>query len=204
MSDRLIDALHPDVIIYAYRHGFFPMPHPDTGEILWFDPNPRTIIPLDNFYVAKSLKRSRNTRGYRISFDEAFSDVVEGCANRDETWITADFKRMYAAMHQRGVAHSVDVWLGDKLVGGVLGLHFNGVLNAESMFSTATDASKLALWALVEAMQRAGLKLLETQFMTPHLASLGAVEVPRDDYHQMLEVALTLPVRLEKGHFSPS
>lgn len=202
MSDRLVDPLHPDVINYAYRHGFFPMPHPDTGEVLWFDPNPRTIIPLDGFYVSKSLKRSRKTRGYRVSFDEAFTEVVDGCADRAETWINDDFKKMYAAMHRRGVAHSVDVWLGDQLVGGVLGLHFNGVINAESMFSRATDASKLALWALVEAMQKAGLTLLETQFMTPHLASLGAVEVPRDDYHQMLETALVLAARLDKSHFS--
>lgn len=202
MSDRLIDPLHPDVIVYAYRQGFFPMPHPETGEILWFDPNPRTIIPLDSFYVSKSLKRSRNTRGYRITFDKAFMGVVDGCADRDETWITDDFKKMYGAMHQRGIAHSVDVWSGDQLVGGVLGLHFNGVINAESMFSRATDASKLALWALVEAMKTAGLTLLETQFMTPHLATLGAIEVPRDDYHLMLEKALTLAVWLNKSDFS--
>lgn len=202
MSDRLINPLHPDVIDYAYRHGFFPMPHPDTGEILWFDPDPRTIIPLDQFYISKSLKRSRNTRGYRYTFDEAFMQVVDACANREETWITPGFKLMYRTMFERGVAHSVEVWRGDDLVGGVFGLNFNGVFNAESMFSTATDASKLALWALVETMKRSGLAILEVQFMTQHLASLGAQEIPKQDYHQALAVALAMPVSLEKRYFA--
>lgn len=201
MSDRLVNPLHPDVIEYAYRHGFFPMPHPDTGEVLWFDPDPRTIIPLDGFYISKSLKRSRHTRGYRITFDAAFADVIEGCADRCETWINDDFKIMYGLMFQRGIAHSVEVWSDGGLVGGVFGLSFNGVFNAESMFSRATDASKLALWALIDAMNLAGLRILETQFMTPHLASLGAVEVPKDDYHRKLEVALALPVCLKQHHF---
>lgn len=198
MSDRVLNPLHPDVIEYAYRRGFFPMPHPETGEVLWFDPDPRTIIPLDEFHISRSLRRSRNARGYRVSFDEAFLAVVDGCANRTETWINAEFKAMYRSMYERGVAHSVEVWHGSDLVGGVYGLNFNGVFNAESMFSKATDASKVALWALIEEMQRQGLVLLETQFMTPHLKSLGAIEISKHLYHDILLKALSLPVTLVK------
>lgn len=194
MSDRLLNPLHPDIIEYAYRQGFFPMPHPETGEVLWFDPDPRTIIPLNGFHISRSLRRSRNTRGYRITIDKAFFAVVDGCADRSETWINDDFKTMYASMFARGVAHSIEVWQGEKLVGGVYGLNFNGVFNAESMFSKATDASKLALWTLVEHMQKQGLTLLETQFMTPHLASLGAIEISKNEYHEILITALARPV----------
>lgn len=204
MSDRSLSPLHPDVIEYAYRRGCFPMPHPDTGEVLWFDPDPRTIIPLDGFHASRSLARSRRNCGYRITFDEAFMDVVVGCAGRPETWINEEFKHMYQTMFQRGIAHSVEVWKGSELVGGVFGLNFNGVFNGESMFSRARDASKLALWALVEAMRCGGLQLLEVQFMTPHLASLGAVGIPAVRYHKLLAAALLEPVSLQKNHFQPS
>lgn len=201
MSTRQFSPLHPDVIEYAYRHGYFPMPHPETGEILWFDPNPRAIIPLDQFHVSRSLRRSIQNRGYRVSFDTCFNRVVDSCAGRLETWITDEFKQMYSIMFHRGLAHAVEIWKDEVLVGGVFGLQFNGVFNGESMFSTATDASKIALYALVEAMKRAGMQLLEVQFLTNHLTSLGAVGLPSAEYHDRLKLALKTPVVLEPGHF---
>ena len=201
MSFRNIPALHPIYIDYAYRRGFFPMPHPDTGEVLWFDPDPRAIIPLDGFHVSKSLKKSLRTRGYTVSFDTAFQQVVLSCAQRSETWINQDFKSMYQEMYKLGVAHSVEVWLDDKLVGGVFGLKFGGVFNGESMFSTATDASKVALYSLVKAMRIAKMTVLEVQFMTPHLKSLGAVGVSRAEYHKLIEQNVNLEVSLLPEHF---
>ncbi len=188
------NPLHPDIIEFAYRKGFFPMPHPETGEVLWFDPDPRTIIPLDGFKVSKSLKKSMRTRGYTISVDQAFESVVRACANRDETWINEDFITMYLQMHQRNIAHSVEVWFEGELVGGVFGLTFNGVFNGESMFSRKTDASKIALYHLVEHMKKSGLVLFEVQFMTEHLASLGAIGIGKDEYHRILDEALKLKV----------
>ena len=175
-----VDPVDPEVLVYAYRRGFFPMPHPETGEVLWFDPDPRTIIPLQEFHVSRSLRRSMRRRGYAVTCDQAFMSVVDRCAARAETWITEDFKIAYGKLHQLGIAHSVEVWLGDELVGGVFGLNFNGVFNAESMFHTKTDASKIALATLVEIMLKCRLALLEVQFLTPHLASLGAITMPRD------------------------
>jgi leucyl/phenylalanyl-tRNA--protein transferase len=177
------------------------MPHPDTGEVLWFDPDPRAIIPLDGFHVSKSLKKSLRTRGYTVSFDTAFQQVVLSCAQRSETWINQDFKSMYQEMYKLGVAHSVEVWLDDKLVGGVFGLKFGGVFNGESMFSTATDASKVALYSLVKAMRIAKMTVLEVQFMTPHLKSLGAVGVSRAEYHKLIEQNVNLEVSLLPEHF---
>lgn len=200
MSGRIVNPLHPDVIEYAYRHGYFPMPHPDTGEVLWFDPDPRTIIPLDKFHVSHSLKKSLRTRGYSATIDKDFMGVVHASANRPETWINQDFIKMYKVMHDLGLAHSVEVWSSDELVGGVFGLTFNGVFNAESMFSTKTDASKIALYYLVQRMKQIGLTLLEVQFMSGHLASLGAIGVPAAQYHEMLNDALKLDVRF--GVFS--
>lgn len=201
MSTRQVPPLHPDVIEYAYRNGYFPMPHPETGEILWFDPDPRAIIPLDEFHVSRSLRKSIKNRGFKVTVDTAFARVVEACAARKETWITDDFKVMYAHMFRRGQAHSVEVWLDGHLVGGVYGLKFGGVFNGESMFSTATDASKVALFALVQAMTRGGMSLLEVQFMTPHLATLGAKGISSSDYRVLLAKALERPGDLKASRF---
>ena len=201
MSSRQISPLHPDIIEYAYRRGFFPMPHPDTGEVLWFDPDPRAIIPLNRFHVSRSLKKSILRRGYVVTFDTQFELTVTACAARPETWITSEFMQMYREMFQRGVAHSVEVWSGGELVGGVFGLKFGAVFNGESMFSTKTDASKIALFALVSAMKRAGMEILEVQFMTPHLASLGAQGISSVKYHEALAFAVGKEVVLTEDCF---
>lgn len=195
------DPLDPVVIEYAYRRGFFPMPHPESGEVLWYDPDPRAVFFLDKFHISRSLQKSLRKKGYTCTFDTAFEKVVNKCADRDETWINADFIRMYLQMFGLGKAHSVEIWSDGELVGGVFGLCFGGVFNGESMFSTAVDASKIALFMLVEAMKNAKMHFLEVQFMTPHLASLGAEGVARDRYHALLEQALLNNTQLTHQHF---
>lgn len=185
------DALSSEIIIAAYRGGYFPMPDPDSGEIMWFNPDPRTIIPLDQFHVSRSLRRKVKHENFTITFDRDFRGVINGCANRDPTWISDEIKMAYIRLFELGVGHSVEVWnKSGQLVGGLYGLSQGAVFNAESMFSRETDASKTALWALTKFMKESGFTLLEVQFMTEHLASLGAVEVSRATYMRQLGVAL--------------
>jgi leucyl/phenylalanyl-tRNA--protein transferase len=185
------DMLSPELIIAAYRGGYFPMPDPDTGEILWYNPDPRTIIPLDQFHISKSLRRTARQSGYKITFDQDFFNVVEGCADRNPTWISAEIKSAYTRLFELGFGHSIEIWneTGD-LVGGLYGLTQGAVFNAESMFSREVDASKIALWALTKLMQECGMTLLEVQFMTPHLKSLGAQEIPKEQYLSRLAVCI--------------
>lgn len=166
------------------------MPHPDTGEILWFNPDPRAIIPLDGFHVSKSLARTLRKGTYTTTINTAFREVMRGCASRDETWITDEFIDVYGAMHDLGLAHSVEVWHDRHLVGGTYGVSLGGAFFAESMFHSEKDASKVALHRLVEHMKSRGMTLLEVQFLTPHLKSLGAVEIRKDVYLKLLAQAL--------------
>jgi leucyl/phenylalanyl-tRNA--protein transferase len=173
------------------------MPHPETREILWFHPDPRTIIPLHGFHRSKSLKRTLKRVPFVITTNQNFADVMQACAVRPDgadTWIDERFKAAYAELHRLGDAHSLEVWLDGALVGGVYGVSLGGAFFAESMFHRVTDASKVALHHLVERMQHQGMSLLEVQFMTPHLATLGAVEIPRETYLKLLKSALHLPV----------
>jgi leucyl/phenylalanyl-tRNA--protein transferase len=191
------DTLSPELIIAAYRGGFFPMPDPDTGEILWYNPDPRAILPLEGFHISKSLRRTSKKKLLRVTFDQGFADVVEGCANRASTWISPLIKQSYVQLFELGYAHSVEVWSQQdgRLVGGLYGVAQGGVFNAESMFSRVKDASKLALWALVNRMIECRMTLLEVQFLTPHLQSLGAVNVKKDKYIQDLSESLEAPGR---------
>ncbi len=177
-------------LLYAYAQGYFPMPHPETQEIQWYYPDPRAVIPLDHFHASRSLRRAIRQGGYRISTDHAFAAVMEGCADRSDTWINAEFKRAYGALHARGVGHSLEVWQDTQMVGGVYGLALGGAFFAESMFHRVTNASKIALFHLVQCLRQGGFTLLEVQFLTPHLASLGAREVPAADYMDQLRLAL--------------
>ena len=185
----------PDLLRAAYAQGFFPMPHPQTGEILWFNPDPRAVIPLDGFHVSRSLRRTLRRVPFEVTFDRDFHGVMAACADREETWITQDFMDSYGDLHRQGDAHSVEVWLGGRLVGGAYGVSLAGGFFAESMFHRVTDASKVALYHLVERLRARGMTLLEVQFMTDHLASLGAVLVPRAEYLRRLRQALRQPVR---------
>lgn len=177
-------------LLAAYATGYFPMPDSETDEIRWYRPDPRAILPLDGFHCSRSLKKKIDRKLFSVTYDEAFRDVMKACAAREETWINEEFLRAYGRLHDVGAAHSVEIWKEDELVGGVYGVHLNGAFFAESMFHTETDASKIALYFLVAHLKRGGFKLLECQFLTPHLASLGAIEVSDRQYQQKLQKAL--------------
>lgn len=173
----LASDLTPQMLLAAYAGGIFPMSeHRDDTEVFWVDPHMRGIFPLDGFHVSRSLARRIRSGVFRISTDLAFDDVVAGCAERDETWISEDLAALYGALHRKGDAHSLEVWNGPDLVGGVYGVTLGAAFFGESMFSRQTDASKVALAYLVDRLNQAGFVLFDTQFLTPHLASLGAVE----------------------------
>lgn len=171
------------------------MPDPDTGEILWYNPDPRAVVPLDQFHISRSLRKTAKKGVFSVTFDSDFAAVVDGCADRQPTWISPEIKAAYVRLFDLGFGHSVEVRNSSgELVGGLYGLAQAGVFNAESMFSRQTDASKVAIWALIKRMQECGMGLLEVQFMTPHLKSLGAIEISKDQYIRELGIALKKPV----------
>jgi len=192
MSGRRL-TLTPDGVELAYRHGIFPMAEEGSGEILWFRPDPRAIIPLDGFHISRSLARTLRRGIFEIRVDTDFEGVMRGCADRPEgTWISERFVEVYGALHRAGKAHSVEAWRDGRLVGGAYGLALGGAFMAESMFHRETDASKVALAALVGRLSERGFTVLDVQYMTPHLESLGAVEITRREYERRLERALAL------------
>jgi leucyl/phenylalanyl-tRNA--protein transferase len=187
--------LQPGSLLAAYRSGIFPMPVPGRRRVAWWSPDPRGILPLDGLVVSRSLRRS--LRRYSVRVDTAFSDVVRACAapGRDGGWITADIAAAYVELHRLGWAHSVEAWDDerDDLVGGLYGVQLAGLFAGESMFHRRTDASKVALVGLVDLLRASGAALLDVQWLTPHLASLGAVEIPRSAYLARLADALDTP-----------
>ena len=187
--------LAPATLLTAYRAGIFPMPIGDVAEIAWFSPDPRGVVPLDAFHRSRSLRRA--ARRFTVTADRAFTDVVMGCADprRPGGWITPAIRVAYSRLHELGWAHSVEVWdAGGALAGGLYGVEIGGLFAAESKFHNQTDASKVALAALVERLRSAGgERLLDVQWTTPHLRSLGAVDVPREDYLARLPAALQSP-----------
>jgi len=192
MSGRRL-TLTPEGIELAYRHGIFPMADERSGEVLWFRPDPRAVIPLDGFHVSRSLARTLRRGRFEVRVDTAFTTVMRGCADRPEgSWISERFVEVYGALHRAGKAHSVEAWRDRRLVGGVYGLALGGAFMAESMFHRETDASKVALAALVGRLSERGFTVLDVQYMTPHLESLGAVEITRREYERRLEQALAL------------
>jgi leucyl/phenylalanyl-tRNA--protein transferase len=197
--------LEPGTILAAYRRGLFPMPLGQGGQLGWWSPDPRAIIPLDGLRVSRSLRRS--LRRYEIRVDTAFDEVVEACADpgRPHGWISPEVRAAYRRLHDLGWAHSIESWAvaghaaghaGDELAGGLYGLAIGGLFAGESMFHRRTDASKVALVALAELMRRPGdpRALLDVQWLTPHLATLGAVEVRRARYLALLARALAAPL----------
>ncbi len=183
-------TLSPELLLHGYSIGIFPMAeHREDPEIFWVDPKRRGIFPLTNFHISRSLARRMRNCGYRVEIDTDFAGVVDGCADRAETWINEEIRAHYLALHQSGHAHSLEVWDGSQLVGGVYGVVLGAAFFGESMFSRRTDASKIALAYLIDRLRQGGFKLFDTQFVTDHLASLGAIEVSRAAYHRMLEDA---------------
>jgi leucyl/phenylalanyl-tRNA--protein transferase len=186
--------LEPGTVLAAYRQGMFPMPSRARGPVAWWSPDPRAIVPLDGLRVSRSLRRS--TRRYEVRVDTDLEGVMRACGDprRPHGWITDAFVDAYLRLHQLGWVHSVETWTPEgELVGGLYGVSIGGFFAGESMFHRATDASKVALVALVERLGSRGATLLDVQWLTPHLASLGAVEVPRPDYLRRLATALERP-----------
>jgi len=191
-------SLDPDTLITAYRAGIFPWS--SDPVISWWSPDPRAIFDLDSWRAHRSTARSARRAGWRFTVDADFLGVMRACAapsvERPSTWITGDFERSYSELHRRGLAHSIEVWDGDDLVGGLYGVTLGGFFGGESMFHRATDASKAAVRFLIERLRAGGFSLCDAQVPTPHLARLGAITIPRGDYLARLKRALVLPARL--------
>ena len=182
-----------ELLLHAYRNGVFPMAM-DGGEIGWFSPDPRAVIPLDDrFHIPHGLRRALKKQRFEIRVDTAFGHVIDGCAQRRETWISQEIRASYLNLHALGHAHSVEAWHEGQLAGGLYGVSIGGAFFGESMFHEVTDASKVALHALVERLRLRGFKLLDTQWTTSHLRTFGTFEMPRSEYLSRLRVAVELP-----------
>jgi leucyl/phenylalanyl-tRNA--protein transferase len=181
----------PSGVEFAYRRGVFPMFNHGTEEIEWYRPDPRTIIPLESFHISRSLAKTLRQGVFEVRYNTDFEGVMRGCADREEgTWISEEFIQVYGDLHRLGKAHSVEVMLGDRLVGGTYGVAIGSAFMAESMFHYETDASKVALASLVERLRAREFTLLDVQYLTPHLARFGAIEIPFRDYYDRLRRAL--------------
>lgn len=190
--------LTPDLLLRAYAMGVFPMAESrDDPDVFWVDPRRRGILPLDGFHVSRSLARRIRRAEFGITVDADFRGTVAACADRSETWINEVIFDLYGQLHDRGHAHSLEVWDGAVLAGGVYGVTIGGAFFGESMFSRRSDASKVALAYLVDRLRQGGFRLFDTQFVTPHLRSLGAVEVSRVEYRRLLADALSRPARFD-------
>ncbi|WP_333672343.1 leucyl/phenylalanyl-tRNA--protein transferase [Elioraea tepidiphila] len=195
-----LTEITPDLVLRAYRAGLFPMAERRDGERLyWLDPELRGVQPLDAFHLPRRLARTVLSDTFEVRCDTAFAEVMHGCAaptpDRPETWINPEIERLFGALHVMGHAHSVECWQQGRLVGGLYGVALGGAFFGESMFSTARDASKVALVHLVARLRLGGFRLLDTQFVTEHLARFGAIEIPRAEYRRRLLVALEAPAR---------
>ena len=186
-----VSELTPEMLVSAYVQGYFPMDV--ESEILWFSPEPRTILPLDSFHVSKTLRQTCRNGGFVIRVDTVFEETMRSCANRPEgSWISDGIFVAYTELFRLGLAHSVEAWKGGGLAGGLYGVSIGGAFFGESMFHRDRDASKVALVALVERMQRCGFALLDVQWTTPHLRRFGAVEIPRRQYRRRLAAAIEM------------
>jgi leucyl/phenylalanyl-tRNA--protein transferase len=189
--------LTPELLLTAYASGVFPMSEGrDDPEIFWVDPHRRGVLPLDGLRISRSLARKVRRGGYEATLNTGFADVVDACADRPETWINAEIRAQYIALHRLGYAHSLEIRKGGTLIGGVYGVSSGAAFFGESMFSRQTDGSKLALVHLVDHLRRCGYMLFDTQFITDHLASLGAVEISRASYRTQLAKALDHPAHI--------
>ena len=183
--------LSPASLLTAYVNGIFPMADARDGTVGWYSPEERGVLELENLRVSRSLRKAVQQSGFRTTIDNDFLSVIRLCSElREETWISGEIEDAYIRLHTIGYAHSVECWLGDELVGGLYGVSINGAFFGESMFHRATNASKVALVRLVSHLRERGVELLDTQYMTDHLASLGATEVARDHYLVRLSSAV--------------
>jgi leucyl/phenylalanyl-tRNA--protein transferase len=189
ISPGMID---PELLLQGYRLGVFPMAMEDES-IQWFSPDPRAILPLKDFHVPHALRRVVRKKAFETTIDNAFSKVIEECAKREDTWINLEIIESYTRLHELGSAHSVEAWKEGALAGGLYGVAVGGAFFGESMFHRVTDASKIALLALVEHLRAQKFVLLDTQWLTPHLQQFGGIEISRDHYLRLLRRAVELP-----------
>ena len=187
-----MSRLDPRLLLQGYATGIFPMADSrDAADLFWVEPRNRAILPLDRFHLSRSLKRTLRSGRFQVTHDRDFATVITACAEREETWINAELERAMLALHQSGHAHSIEVRCDGDLIGGLYGVKLGRAFFGESMFSRARDASKVALAWLVARLQVGNFTLLDCQFMTEHLASLGAISVPRETYVALLSAALS-------------
>ncbi|MEM7442693.1 MAG: leucyl/phenylalanyl-tRNA--protein transferase [Pseudomonadota bacterium] len=194
----------PDLLLRAYAAGYFPMAESARSEtLLWVDPPRRGVLPLEGLHVSRSLRRRVRQGRYCVTINKSFDTVIRACAestpNRPDTWINNDILMLYGALHRRGHAHSVECWDGDDFAGGLYGVSLGGAFFGESMISRQTDASKVALVHLVAQLRADGFVLLDTQFKTDHLASLGCIEIEKPEYEQQLDAALEIRPSFSAG-----
>jgi leucyl/phenylalanyl-tRNA--protein transferase len=184
--------IDPELLLHGYRFGIFPMAM-DDGAIEWFSPDPRTILPLADFHIPHGLRRARRKQNFEVRINSRFADVIGHCADREDTWINEEIIESYTRLHELGYAHSIETWLDGELAGGLYGVAIGGAFFGESMFHLVTNASKVALWELVDRLRKRRFVLLDTQWLTPHLRQFGATSVPRSVYLQLLSRAVQLP-----------
>lgn len=188
--------IYPEKLLQAYASGVFPMAEEkDDNSVLWIEPKYRGILPLDAFHISRSLQRFLKKEVFEIRMDTAFYSVMKACSEREETWINEKIFRSYYLLYELGYAHSVECWREDELVGGLYGVSLQSAFFGESMFSKETNASKVALCALVSHLKEKGFTLLDTQFTTTHLESFGAIEIPQAEYLQLLDKALRIEAK---------
>jgi leucyl/phenylalanyl-tRNA--protein transferase len=199
MSRRAVEVT-PELVLRAYRAGLFPMAESRAGDrLFWLDPEFRGVLPLDGFHLPRRLLRTLRSGRFEVSANRCFAQVIAGCAapgpGREDSWINPEIERLFGALHAAGHAHSVETWEHGELVGGLYGVCLGGAFFGESMFSRTTDASKVALAHLVARLRLGGFALLDTQFITEHLARFGTVEIPRAEYRRRLAAAVEAPAR---------
>lgn len=191
MSQR---RLTPELLLTAYASGIFPMSESRSDpEVYWVDPRSRGILPLDGFHVSRSLARRISRESFTVTANADLAGVLDGCADRPETWINPTIRQLTEALFESGHAHTIEVWRDGTIIGGVYGITLGGAFFGESMFSRASDGSKIALTWLIDHLRRTGFQLFDTQFITPHLARLGAIEIPRSEYRKLLAEAIRQP-----------
>ncbi|AWV90040.1 leucyl/phenylalanyl-tRNA--protein transferase [Bradymonas sediminis] len=193
------ENLDPNLLFSAYTQGIFPMAHPELdGEVYWYAPDPRAILPVEDFHCPTRLRKTVDKKPFEIRYNTAFREVMQACAAprkiQKTTWISSGIIEAYCKLHALGFAHSVEAWQGDALVGGLYGVSISGFFAGESMFFRETDASKVCLVHLIERMRERGMPLLDVQYSNPHLEQFGVIEIPREEYEARLAAALDLRV----------
>ena len=189
---QLLEMIDPELLLQGYWLGVFPMAM-DDDSIEWFSPDPRAILPLEDFHVPHALRRLLRRKVFETTIDGAFSEVIAACAKREDTWINREIIESYTRLHALGHAHSVEAWREGRLAGGLYGVAVGGAFFGESMFHRVTDASKIALVALMEHLRARKFVLLDTQWLTPHLQQFGGIEISRSQYLGLLRRAVGLP-----------